>query len=88
MSAVRDCLFNLFAATLLIGGRSYSSNIRLMWVVYSEEVRGEVGTRPGMCCVGWVVWVHGYCYCMLLWVNIVGSMVSFYVNRGYMYMYT
>jgi len=29
-----------------------------MWVVYSGEVRGEVGTRSGMCCVGWVVWVQ------------------------------
>jgi len=29
-----------------------------MWVVYSEEVRGEVGTRSGMCYVEWVVWVH------------------------------
>ena len=26
-----------------------------MWVVYTGEVRGEVGTRSGMCCVGWVV---------------------------------
>ena len=31
-----------------------------MCVVYSGEVRGEVGTRSGMCCVGWVVWV---CLC-------------------------
>jgi len=28
MSAVRDCLFNLFAATLLIGGRSSIRNLR------------------------------------------------------------
>ena len=34
-----------------------SSYTRVMWVVYSGEVRGEVGTRSGMCCVGWVVWV-------------------------------
>jgi len=27
-SAVRDCLFNLFAATLLIGGRSSIHNLR------------------------------------------------------------
>ena len=27
-SAVRDCLFNLFAATLLIGGRSSIRNLR------------------------------------------------------------
>jgi len=30
----------------------------VMWVVYNGEVRGEVGTRSGMCCVGWAVWVH------------------------------
>jgi len=29
-----------------------------MWVVYSGEVRGEVGTTSRMCYVGWVVWVH------------------------------
>jgi len=27
--------------------------------IHSGEVRGEVGTRSGMCCVGWAVWVHG-----------------------------
>jgi len=32
---------------------------RLVWAVYSGDVRGEVGTRCRMCCVGWVVWVHG-----------------------------
>jgi len=42
-----------------------SSYTRLMWAVYSGEVRGEVGTRSRMCYVGWVVWVHGFCYCML-----------------------
>ena len=26
---------------------------------------GEVGTRSRMCYVGWVVWVHGFCYYML-----------------------
>ena len=29
-----------------------------MWVVYSGEVRGEVGTRSRMCYVGWAVWVQ------------------------------
>jgi len=43
-----------------------SSYTRLMWVVYSGEVRGEVGMRSGMCYVGRVVWVHGFCYYMLL----------------------
>ena len=42
-----------------------SSYTRLMWVVFSGEVRGEVGTRSRMCYVGWVVWVHGFCYYML-----------------------
>ena len=40
-----------------------SSYTRVMWGVYSGEVRGEVGTRSRMCCVGWVVWVQGgFCY--------------------------
>ena len=43
-----------------------NSYTRLMWAVYSGEVRGEVGTRSRMCYVGWAVWVHvGYvilCY--------------------------
>jgi len=42
-----------------------SSYTGLMWVVYSGVVRGEVGMRSGMCYVGWVVWVHGFCYYML-----------------------
>ena len=62
--------------------------IRLVWVVYSGEVRGEVGTRSGMCCVGWVAWVQGFCYYMLFYVNIVGYTVSSYVCTYYMYMYT
>ena len=41
-----------------------SSYTRLVWVVYSGEVRREA--RSGMCCVGWVVWVQGFWYCMLL----------------------
>ena len=39
--------------------------LAIMWVVYSGEVRGEVGTRSRMFSVGWVVWVHGFCYYML-----------------------
>jgi len=42
-----------------------SSYTRLMWVVYSGEVRGGVGTRSHMCYVGWVVWVHGFWHYML-----------------------
>jgi len=38
---------------------------KYLGVVYSGEVRGEVGTRSHMCCVGWVVWVHGFWYYML-----------------------
>jgi len=32
------------------------------------------------------MWVHEFCY-FLFYVNIVGSMASSCVNRGYMYMY-
>jgi len=39
-----------------------SSFTRVTWVVYSGEVRVEVGTRSCMCCVGWVVWVQGFRY--------------------------
>jgi len=35
---------------------------RLVWVVYSGEVKGGVGTRSRMCCVGRVVLVRGFCY--------------------------
>ena len=31
LSAVRDCLFNIFAATLHIGGRSSIRNLRTQW---------------------------------------------------------
>ena len=34
-----------------------SSYTRFACVVYSGEVKGEVGTRSGMCCVGWLVLV-------------------------------
>jgi hypothetical protein len=33
VSAVRDCLFNIFAATLLIGGRSSMRNPRTRYAV-------------------------------------------------------
>ena len=36
-----------------------SSSTRLIWAVYSGEVRVEVGTRSRMCHRGWVGWVHG-----------------------------
>jgi len=48
-----------------------SSYTRLMWAVYSGEVRGEVGTISRMCYVGWAVWVHGgsaiICYVSVIW---------------------
>jgi hypothetical protein len=28
--------------------------------------KSEVGTRSRMCCVGWVVWVHGFWYFSIL----------------------
>ena len=46
----------------LINEKNFVSRYtRLVWVVYSGEVRGEVGTRSCMCCVGWVVRVQGFC---------------------------
>jgi len=43
-----------------------SSYTRPIWVVYSGELGGEVGTRFRMCHRGWVVWVHGgLCYYIL-----------------------
>ena len=52
-----------------------------MWVVCSGEVRGEVGARSRMCCVGWVVWVRGFYYYMLCLGYYSGSTVSSYVCR-------
>jgi len=51
-----------------------------------------------MGCVGWVVWVHGLCrlggvgtwgsaVVCYVQVNVVGSTVSYYVCRDYMYMH-
>ena len=39
-----------------------SSYIRLMWVVYIGEVRGEVGTRSRMCCVI-TKWLYQWTHC-------------------------
>jgi len=50
-----------------------SSYTRLACIVYSGEVRGEVVTRSRMCCVGWVVWVHGFryfCYSRLIYLDL------------------
>ena len=47
-------------------GKNLVSNYtRLVWVVYSGEASGEVDTRSGMCCVGWVVWAQGFWYYVL-----------------------
>ena len=46
-----------------------SSYTRFVCVVYSGEVKGEVGTRSGMCCVGWVVGSGTFC-CRLICGNI------------------
>ena len=51
--------FSLAIIRLINEKNLVSSYTRLVWVVYSGEVRGEVGTRSDMCCVGWVVWVQG-----------------------------
>ena len=51
--------FTLAIFRLISEKISVSSYARLVWVVYSGEVRGEVGTRYRMCCVGWAVWVQG-----------------------------
>ena len=51
--------FSLAIFRLINEKNLVSSYTGLVWVVYSGEVRGEVGTRSGMCCVGWVVWLHG-----------------------------
>jgi len=55
-------MFRHFSLAILrlINGKLVNSYTRLAFVVYSGEVRGEVGTRSRMCCVGWVVWVHGF----------------------------
>ena len=39
--------------------------------MYSGEVRGEVGARSGMCYVGWVVCVHGFCYYIIIIIIII-----------------
>ena len=38
LSAVHDCLFNLFAATLLIGGRSSIRNLRTRHAVVTDPL--------------------------------------------------
>jgi hypothetical protein len=49
VSALFMAIFRLIVRNLI------SSFIRFSCVVYSEKVKGEVGTRSRMRCVGWVV---------------------------------
>ena len=51
----------LFIGRLQDDNEKISSYTRFACVVYSGEVKCEVGTRSGMCCVGWVVWVLVLC---------------------------
>jgi len=57
--------FSLAIFRLINEKNLVNSYTRVVWVVYSGEVRGGVGTRFRMCCVGWVEWVHGFCYFLL-----------------------
>jgi len=59
-----------------------SSYTRLACDVHSGEVRGEVGIRSRMCCVGWVVWVHGFLY-FCLYAILVGSIKGTVAERRY-----
>jgi len=47
-SAVRDCLFNLFAATLHIRGRSTIRNLRTAIMLSEEIMLGQVDGLMGM----------------------------------------
>jgi hypothetical protein len=49
VSALFMAIFRLRIRNLI------SSYTRFACVVYSGEVKGEVGMRSRMCCVGWVV---------------------------------
>jgi len=53
----------------LIMGNLISSYTRFACVVYRGEVKGEVGTRSRMRCVGWVVG-SGTFYSRLIYGNI------------------
>jgi len=47
LSAARDCLFNIFAATLHIGGRSSNRNLRTRHALVTEthSSRNHLGIR-------------------------------------------
>ena len=63
VSALFMAIFRLIRRNLI------SSYTRFACVVYSGEVKGEVGTRSGMRCVGWVVG-SGTFYCRFIYGNI------------------
>ena len=63
VSALFMAIFRLIMRNLI------TSYTRFACVVYSGEVNGEVGTRSGMRCVGWVVG-SGTFYSRLLYDNI------------------
>jgi len=50
--------FTLVIFRLINEKNLVNSYTGVMWVVYRGEVRGEVGARTGMCCVGWAVREH------------------------------
>jgi len=57
-----------------------SSYTRFACVVYSGEVKGEVGTRTHMRCVGWVVGCSGTFYSRLIYGNILCLHVHIHFN--------
>ena len=63
VSALFMAIFRLIRRNLI------SSYTRFACVVYSGEVKGEVGTRSGMRCLGWVVG-SGTFYSRLIYGNI------------------
>jgi len=66
---------------------SVSSYTRLVCVVYSGEIRGEMGTSSRMCCVGWVVWVHRvlllYAMSRLIELDLRYHLVYLWTQRGW-----
>ena len=48
MSAVRDCLFNLFAATVHIGGRSSIPNLRMRHAVVTGTHKHRLSVVTGV----------------------------------------
>jgi hypothetical protein len=72
VSALFMAIFSLIMKNVI------SSYTLFACVIYSGEVKGEVGTRSGMRCVGWVVWV--------LVLSVVGYSMA--ISYDYVYIYT